>query len=373
VSHEKIPLLDLAAQNGPLHEEIRAAFERVARSNHFILGPEVDAFEREVAGRLGVAHAVGVSSGTDALLAALMAFGVGAGDEVITTAFSFFATAGTIARVGATPVFVDIDPVTFNLDPSRVAAAITPRTRALMPVHLFGQACDMLALRAIAGPRAIPIIEDAAQAIGAESNAGTIGGAGAIGCFSFFPSKNLGAFGDAGLCTTDDPKLAADLKLLRAHGAKPKYFHARIGGNFRLDALQAAILRVKLPHLDRWTAGRRANAERFDALFAEAKLPPEVLRTPRRVQESHIYNQYVIRTPRRDELRGHLESRGIATEIYYPLGLHLQQCFAHLGHRPGSLPETERATAEALALPIFPELGEARLSRIAAAVVEFLR
>jgi dTDP-4-amino-4,6-dideoxygalactose transaminase len=368
-----IPMLDLAAQNEPLLPAIREAFERVVASGHFILGEEVSAFEREVASHLGVAHAVGVSSGTDALIAALLALDIKPGCEVITTPFSFFATAGSIARVGATPVFVDIDPASFNLDPSKIEAAIGPRTRALMPVHLFGQPCAPEAIRAVAARRGLPIIEDAAQAIGAASSIGPVGALGAAGCFSFFPSKNLGAFGDAGLVTTEDAAFAERLRVLRAHGAKPRYHHAEIGGNFRLDALQAAILRVKLPRLAAWTAARRANAARYSALFAEAALSPDRLTPPREIEAGHVWNHYVIRTKRRDALRAHLSKQGIATEIYYPVPLSLQACFAALGYKEGSMPEAERASREALALPIFPELGEARLRRVAREVVAFLR
>ncbi len=367
-----IPLLDLAAQNGPLMDDIRAAFERVVTTNRFILGPEVSAFEAEVAAHIGVPHAVGVSSGTDALLVALMALGVGPGDEVVTTPFSFFATAGCIARVGATPVFADIDPVTFNLDPSAAEAVVTDRTKAILPVHLFGQPCDMAALRRFAEPRGIPIIEDAAQALGARADEGPAGGLGAFGCFSFFPSKNLGAFGDAGLVTTTDPRFAERARLLRGHGAKPKYFHALIGGNFRIDALQAAILRVKLPHLDGWTEGRRNNAARYDAWLAEADLPRDLLETPRRVVPGHIYNQYVIRTSRRDALRAHLTEQGIASEIYYPRPLHLQECFAYLGLGEGAMPESERASREVLALPVYPELGESAQRRVVDTITAFL-
>jgi dTDP-4-amino-4,6-dideoxygalactose transaminase len=364
----EIPLLDLEAQNEPLLAEIREAIERVVRSQRFILGPEVDTLERELEAHLGVPHAIGVSSGTDALLVALMALGIGPGDEVVTTPFSFFATAGCIARVGARPVFADIDPVSMNLDPTLAAEAIGEHTRAIMPVHLFGQPADVTALR---NP-GIPIIEDAAQAIGARTAQGSAGALGDLGCFSFFPSKNLGAFGDAGLVTARDADLAERVRVLRVHGGKPKYFHEIVGGNFRLDAIQAAVLRVKLPHLDRWADVRRRNAELYDRLFADAALDPQLLAPPRRVEPGHVYNQYVIRTSRRDALREHLTSRGIGTEIYYPRPLHLQGCFAHLGHREGDFPESERASREALALPVFPELGEARARRVAETVISFL-
>ncbi len=368
-----IPLLDLSAQNSPLMDELRAAFERVATSNHFIMGPEVDAFEREIGAMLGAKHAIGVSSGTDALLVSLMAIGVRPGDEVVPSPFSFFATAGCIARLDARPVFVDIDPVTFNVDAEKVDAAVTTRTKAILPVHLFGQACDMKRLEQTAAARGVPIVEDAAQAIGATGNSGTLGTRGLFGCFSFFPSKNLGAFGDGGLVTTMDPAAADTVRVLRAHGGKPKYYHSLIGGNFRLDALQAAILRVKLPHLARWTEGRRRMAARYDALFAEAALPADLLVTPKRVAEGHIYNQYVIRTPKRDALKAHLVEQKIGHEIYYPVPLHLQKCFGYLGYREGMLPEAERAAREVLALPVFPELGEARQHRVVETVVSFLR
>ncbi|UCH30844.1 MAG: DegT/DnrJ/EryC1/StrS family aminotransferase [Myxococcales bacterium] len=365
-------MLDVAAQNEPLTERLIEKAAEVIRSGRFILGAEVEAFESEVADYIGVEHAVGVSSGTDALLVALMALGIGPGDEVITTPFSFFATAGCIARVGATPVFVDIEPGTFNIDAHRVAGAITDRTRAIVPVHLFGQACDMEALLAVSKKHDLPIIEDAAQAIGTQSPVGAVGSLGAYGCFSFFPSKNLGGFGDAGLVTTTEGSLAEKVRVLRAHGGKPKYHHAVIGGNFRLDALQAALLRVKLPELRGWTEDRRRNAERYDAAFASAGLPDDLLRTPSRRLEGHIYNQYVIRTSRRDDLQAHLRAQQIATAIYYPVPLHRQECFAYLGYEQGALPESERASAEALALPIFAGLGEGRQERIIEAVVGFL-
>ncbi|NOY94141.1 MAG: DegT/DnrJ/EryC1/StrS family aminotransferase [Deltaproteobacteria bacterium] len=369
-SDSPIAMLDVAAQNAPLAEELRAVFARVLESGRFILGPEVTAFEAEVAELVGVSHALGVSSGTDALLVALMALGVGAGDEVITTPFTFFATAGSIARLGAKPVFVDIDPVSFNLDVAAVEAAITPRTRAILPVHLFGQPCDMRALGDIAKRHSLALVEDAAQALGATTEDGSTGSLGDFGCFSFFPSKNLGGFGDGGLVTTNDAELYERARVLRGHGAKPKYFHALVGGNFRIDALMAALLRVKLPHLADYTAGRRANAARYDALFAEADLG-ERLVAPKCVEEGHVYNQYVIRTSERDELAAHLAERGISTAIYYPKSLHEQACFADLGYATGAFPESERATREVLALPIYGELPEASIERVAAEVVAF--
>ncbi len=365
-------MLDVAAQNGPLMQRLIDKAAEVIRSGRYILGPEVEAFEREVAKYIGVEHAIGVSSGTDALLVALMALGIGAGDEVITTPFSFFATAGCIARVGAKPVFVDIRPDTFNLDVEQVEASVTERTKAILPVHLFGQACDMGALGEIAAKHQLPLIEDAAQAIGTRSPAGPVGGLGAYGCFSFFPSKNLGGFGDGGLVTTNDADLADKARVIRAHGSKPKYYHAVVGGNFRLDALQAALLRVKLPALEGWTSVRRQNADRYDAAFAAARLDRSLLRTPVRRFEGHIYNQYVIRTSQRDALQTNLKRHKIATAIYYPVPLHRQECFAYLGYAVGSLPVAENASEEVLALPIFAGLGEARQARIIDTVIDTL-
>jgi dTDP-4-amino-4,6-dideoxygalactose transaminase/acetyltransferase-like isoleucine patch superfamily enzyme len=369
VSEGPIPLLDLEAQNGPLRGAIEIAMREVVRKNQFIMGPEVAAFEREVAALLGVPHAIGVSSGTDALLVALMALDVGPGDEVITTPFSFFATAGVIHRLGATPVFVDIDPTTFNIDPAQVPAKLTERTKAILPVHLFGQPCDVEALRAAAP--GVPIVEDAAQTIFASTDQGPVGALGELACFSFFPSKNLGGFGDGGLVTTRDDGLAEKVRRLRVHGAHPKYFHAMVGGNFRLDTLQAAVLRVKLPHLPAWTEARRANAARYDRLFADAAVPSIV--TPPRVSPGHVYNQYTIRVPRRDDLAKHLSSHHIGQAVYYPLPLHLQGCFAHLGHREGDFPESERASREVISIPIYPELGEARQRRVVDAIAAFYR
>jgi dTDP-4-amino-4,6-dideoxygalactose transaminase len=362
-----VPLLDLQAQYRPIRDEILAALTRVADSQRFIGGPEVDALERELADDIGVAHAVGLSSGTDALLVALMALGIGPGDEVIAPTFSFFATAGCVSRSGATPRLVDIDPATFNIDPARLAEAITPRTKAIIPVHLYGQCADMDPILEQARRRGIAVIEDAAQAIGATYNGRQAGSMGTAGCFSFFPSKNLGAFGDAGLLTTNDAALARQVRLLRNHGAEPKYLHKRIGGNFRLDALQAAVLRVKRRHLDAWTEGRRRNADRYDRMFTEASarvgLP---VRAPGR---RHIFNQYVIRLANRDAVRGELDARGIGTEIYYPVPFHLQECFAPLGYRRGDFPQAEAAAAEVLALPIYAELTEAQQREVVDSVV----
>ena len=365
---DRIPLLDLQAQHAPLRDEILAAVTRVCDSQRFIMGPEIDAFEREIALQIGVPHAVAVSSGTDALLVALMALGVTAGDEVVTTTFSFFATAGTIARLGAKPVLVDIDAATFNIDPAKLAQAVTPRTKAIMPVHLFGLCADMDAIMAVAADARVPIVEDAAQAIGATFEGKQAGGIGAIGCFSFFPSKNLGALGDAGLVTTRDAGLAAEIRLLRDHGMAPKYYHHRIGGNFRMDAIQAAVLRVKAPHLFAWTEGRRANAARYRKLFAAAGTAERVLLPSEPPGRRHIFNQFVICTPDRDGLKRHLDEQSIGNEIYYPVPFHLQPCFANLGYHQGDFPNAERAAGECLAIPIYAELTETQQTRVVDAV-----
>jgi dTDP-4-amino-4,6-dideoxygalactose transaminase len=365
-----VPLLDLQAQYLPIRSEIREAMDRVCDSQRFILGPEVEALESEVASFCGARFAIGVSSGTDALLAALMAVGVGAGDEVITTPYSFFATAGVIARLHARPVFVDIDPATFDIHVPSIAAAITERTKAIMPVHLFGQCADMDLIMAIAEEHKVVVIEDAAQALGAHDGdgiqAGTIGD---IGCFSFFPSKNLGAFGDAGLMTTNDENVANTIRMLRVHGGKPKYYHRVVGGNFRLDAIQAAVLRVKLPYLKDWTEARRENAARYVALFTEAGLTKEIsvpADTP-----GHIYNQFVIRCAERDRLQHFLREAGVATEVYYPVPLHLQECFSDLGYKPGDFPQAELAANETLALPIYPELSYEQQQFVVTKIGEF--
>lgn len=353
----RVPMLDVAAQHAPLREAILEAIARVLDSGQFILGPEVEGFERELAACLGVRHAVGLSSGTDALLAALMAIGVGPGDEVVTTPFSFYATAGCIARLGARPVFADIERASFNLDPAAAAAVVGPKTRAVIPVHLFGRPARLPAV-------APPIIEDAAQAIGA----GPLRGLGS--CLSFFPSKNLGALGDGGAVLCDDADFADRVKLLRGHGARPKYVQHVVGGNFRLDALQAAVLRVKLPMLARWTAERRANAARYRELFASAQRLPHEIVLPED-DPAHIYNQFVIRVPRRDALRAGLAHSGIATEVYYPLPLHLQACFRDLGYREGACPEAEAAARDALALPIFPGLTLPQQAHVVARIAAF--
>ncbi len=364
-----VPLLDLAAQYATIREEITAAIEGVCQSQRFIGGPEIEALEAEVAGYSGCKAGVGVSSGTDALLLSLMALGVGPGDEVITTPFTFFATAGCVHRLGARPVFVDVEPLGFNIDPARVEAAVTEKTKAIVPVHLFGQCAEMGPILEVAKKRRLFVVEDAAQAIGSEYRGRRAGSLGTTGCFSFFPSKNLGGFGDGGMITTNDGALADRLRILRNHGAEPKYYHAMVGGNFRLDAIQAAVLRVKLRHLDDWSAARQRNAARYRELFAgvdAVKCPAEL---PGR---RHIYNQFSIRVPRRDELRAHLAEKKIGCEVYYPVPLHLQECFADLGYGKGDMPESERAAAEVLALPVYPELSEEQQKRVVDAIAEFL-
>lgn len=354
-----VPLLDLKAQFVTIEDEIRAAMDRVLASQYFIMGPEVEALEREVAAYSQCAYGIGVSSGTDALLVALMALEIGPGDEVITTPYTFFATAGCIARLGAKPVFVDIAPRTYNIDPAQIEAAVTPRTKAIMPVHLFGQMADMAPIMALAERHNLAVIEDAAQAIGAEYKGRRAGSIGHLGCFSFFPSKNLGGFGDGGMVVSNDPALADRVKLLRGHGARPKYHHQVVGGNFRLDAIQAAVLRVKLRHLDEWTAGRQHNAACYRELFAAAGLAGVEL--PRENGAGrHIYNQFVIRLKQRDSLIAHLKARQIGHEVYYPAPMHLQACFAELGHRAGDFPESEAAAQETVAIPIYPELTAAQ-------------
>ncbi len=362
-----VPLLDLRLQFGTIANEIRSAIDEVLESQRFILGPVVSAFEREVAAYCGARHAVGVSSGTDALLISLMALGIGRGDEVVTSPYTFFSTAGSISRVGARPVFVDIDPRTFNINPEGIERVISEKTKAILPVHLFGQCAEMDPILELADKHNLRVIEDAAQAVGARYKGRHAGTMGDLGCFSFFPSKNLGGFGDGGMVMTNNPPLAEKVTLLRTHGSKPKYFHSVIGGNFRLDAIQAAVLRVKLPHLDRWTEMRRRNAALYDQL-----LPPLPVVTP--FVEKHnfsTYNQYVIRVQRRDELMSFLKERGIGCEIYYPLPLHLQACYEHLGYRKGDFPESEKAAGESLAIPVFPELTEQQLRYVVQQIAAF--
>ena len=367
-----VPLLDLKAQYASIRGEVETAVRDVFESQHFILGPKVKECESALAAYCSAAHAVGVSSGTDALLLALMADGIGPGDEVITSPYTFFASGGSVARLGAKPVFVDIDPVTYNLDPARLEAALTPRTRAIMPVHLYGQMADMAPILALARQRGLVVIEDACQSVGAEYEGRRAGTLGTYGCFSFFPSKNLGGAGDGGAVTTQDSDRAAKLAILRVHGMEPKYYHKWIGGNFRLDALQAAVVSVKLRHLDDWTRARQANAVRYDRLLSEAGLTGRgLVSVPRVVTGRHVFNQYVVRAARRDALRTFLQQRGIGTEVYYPLPLHLQECFAYLGYGRGAFPESERAAAETLAVPIYPELTDAQAAWVVESIAEY--
>ena len=368
-----VPLLDLKPQFASIRGELMAALERVATSQLFILGSEVADLEREIAAYVGVPHAVGCASGTDALILSLHALAVRGGDEVVTTPFSFFASASCAALLGAKPVFVDIEPDTFNIDAGKLEAAIGPKTRALVPVHLFGQCADMDAILEIASRRGVPVVEDACQAIGATHRSKKAGAIGIAGAFSFFPSKNLGGFGDGGMITTGDDALAAKLRMLRVHGERERYKHQEIGWNSRLDAIQAAVLRVKLPHLDAWAAGRIAHADRYDRLFRETGLVgKERLRIPARAPYAgHIFNQYTIRVRERDALVEHLKSHGIGYGIYYPIPLHLQECFKRLGHKPGDFPETERAAAEVLSLPVFPELTPLQIEEVVGAIAAF--
>jgi dTDP-4-amino-4,6-dideoxygalactose transaminase len=363
-----VPLLDLKAQYATIKPEIDAAVQGVMDSARFIGGPEITALESEVAAYSRAAHGVGCASGTDALLLALRALGVGPGDEVVTTAYSFFASASTIALNGATPVFVDIEPDTYNLDPAKLEAAITPKTKAVVPVHLFGQCADMPAIEAICRPRGIPVLEDAAQAIGSEWQGKRAGEMGIAACFSFFPSKNLGGVGDGGMVVSNDAALADRIRLLREHGARPKYHHHILGTNSRLDALQAAVLRVKLRHLEAWHAGRQKNAALYRELLAGTNVGLPVARPEAR----HIYNQFVVRTPRRDALKQHLADSGIGNEVYYPRPLHLQECFAALGRKDGDFPISEAAAKETLALPIYPELTGEQIAYVSAKIHDLL-
>ncbi len=375
----KVPLLDLKAQYAAIKDEIWESLGRVFESQRFILGGEVQCFEESMARKLGVKHAVGVASGTDALLLSLKAAGVGSGDEVITTPFTFFATAGTIWNLGAKPVFVDIEADTFNIDPSRIEAAITPRTKAVVPVHLFGQSAKMSPVLEMAEANGLVVIEDAAQAVGTTHTlkgqagalaagtycAGTMGTSGAL---SFFPSKNLGACGDGGMILTRSDEIGEKVRLLRVHGAKPKYYHKIVGFNSRLDALQAAILHVKLAHLDEWSEGRRSKARAYDERFAGSGVVTPVIDEG----NTHIFHQYTVRVPKRDELRGYLTDHDIGSEVYYPVPLHLQDCFSSLGYKRGDLPEAEKAAAECLSLPVYPELTDDQVSYVADTVLDFV-
>lgn len=358
LSHPPVPLLDLARENGPLEAEIQAAIQQVCRAGAFVLGPACQELERQLAELCNVRHAVGCASGSDALLLALMACDIGPGDEVITPSFTFFATASAVWRLGAKPVFVDIDPTTFNIDPAAIAAAITPRTKAIIPVHLFGQPANLQAIQQLADAHGLVVIEDAAQAIGASWQQRPVGSWGQIGCLSFYPTKNLGGFGDGGMLLTNDSQLAERLELIRAHGMKPRYVHREVGINSRLDSLQAAVLNVKLPHLIDWTAARQANAARYHELFSAVHLSDCFVLPSVAPGARSVWNQYTIRVTHglRDALRQYLRDRGVGSEIYYPIPLHRQTCFATLGYREGSLPHTEQAAREVLSLPVFPQL-----------------
>lgn len=374
-----VPLLDLKLHHDPLQKDILVALEKVIQRGDFILGESVRNLESQIAEYCQTRFGIGVSSGTDALLVSLMALGIKPGDEVITTPLSFFATAGTVARLGAKPVFVDVDPVTYNLDPNKIEQAITTNTRAIIPVHLYGQCADMGPIQDMASRYQLAVVEDAAQAIGAEYKDGRRAGSiGTMGCLSFFPSKNLGALGDGGMVVTNDEALADRLRILRVQGGKPKYYHKVLGGNFRLDTIQAAVLEVKLPYLDRWTVLRQRHAQKYEQLFHESglvegmglRLPQAVYKSPG-VRHYHIYNQFVVGVPRRDELRAFLKEKGIGSEVYYPVPFHLQECFTDLGYQKGDFPVAEVACEELIAFPVFPELTESQQEYVVDMVKEF--
>jgi dTDP-4-amino-4,6-dideoxygalactose transaminase len=370
-----VPLCDIQAQYRGLKEQIDAAVLRVLGSGQAILGPEVAAFEQETAAFCGAAHGVGCGSGTDALVLALRALDVGPGDEVIVPPFTFFATASAVVRVGARPVFVDIDPVTFNIDPNQIEAKVTPRTRAVIPVHLFGQCCDMSAIWDVAEEHQLYVVEDAAQSFGSEYQGRRCGTLGVVCCLSFYPTKNLGAIGDAGLVTTNEPNIDKKLRALRVHGSEVKYYHKYVGYNMRLDAVHAAVLRVKLPHVPDWLNGRAAAAARYDALIESANLHGFMRRPVAQPDRRHTFNQYVVRVPgpHRDPLVKQLKESGVGVEVYYPLSLHQQECFKFLGHRTGDFPTSEQAAAEVLALPMFPELTDAQQARVIDVCATYLR
>lgn len=371
VAVNSVPLLDLGRENGPLEQEVMAAIQHVVQSGRFVLGPEVTQLESRIAKLCDVRHAIGCASGSDALLLALMAVGVEAGDEVIVPSFTFFATASAVYRLGATPIFADIEPNSFNIDPASVRAAITPKTKAIIPVHLFGQPADTVALQEIAGPN-VSIIEDAAQGIGASLLGKPVGSLGSIGCFSFYPTKNLGGFGDGGMLTTDSDELADRLRLLRGHGMSPRYYHSIVGVNSRLDTLQAVVLNVKLPHLKEWSKCRAENAARYQQLFEEVGLSDAIKLPSTEGRLEHVWNQYTVRIPgRRDEMRAYLSQHNIGSEIYYPVPMHQQECFADLQLRM-PLPETEKAAKEVLSLPIFPTMTLEEQRTVVSRMAEFL-
>jgi len=368
-----VPLLDMQRQYEPLQEQILAALGRVCQSGRFVLGPDCESLEHAIAAYCQAQHALGCASGSDALLLALMAFNIGPGDEVICPSYTFFATASAVWRLGATPVFCDIDPVTYNCDPRHVAKLVTTKTKAIIPVHLYGQCADMDALLAIAKPKNLAVIEDACQAIGAAYRGQPAGSIGDVGCFSFYPTKNLGGFGDGGMLTTNRPELAKKLNLLRLHGMEPRYYHQIVGINSRLDSLQAAVLNVKMPHLEQWSKDRERNAKRYDEYFAAAGLTQIVTLPQTAPHCRHVWNQYIVRIPdgKRDTLRKYLADAKIGTEIYYPVPLHEQECFRSLGYGPGSLPQSEQAARETIALPIFPELTAAEQQTVVARIAQF--
>jgi dTDP-4-amino-4,6-dideoxygalactose transaminase len=367
-----VPLLDLKAQYETIRHEIEPVIKEVIESQYFILGPKVSELEEKAATYSQTTHGIGVSSGTDALLIALMALNIKPEDEIITSPFSFFATAGVVARLNAKPVFVDIEPDTFNIDPAKIEEAITPKTKAIIPVHLFGQMADMNPIMKIAQKHNLYVVEDAAQAIGSEYKDGRRAGSiGHIGCLSFFPSKNLGGFGDAGLVVTNDDLMAKRLVQLRVHGSEPKYYHKIVGGNFRIDALQAAVLTVKLAHLDKWTEGRQKNAQDYIKMFRDRKLDTNLTWQTIRPQYRHIFNQFVIRVSQRDKLVKHLRDHNIGCDIYYPVALSNQECFSYLNYQPGDFPVTEKATKEVFAIPIYPELTTAQKTYIVDAIAQF--
>jgi dTDP-4-amino-4,6-dideoxygalactose transaminase len=369
----KVPFIDLKLQYHFIRSEIQKVMGEVCEEQAFILGSRVEAFEKAIANDLSVSHTVGVASGSDALLLSLMALEVGPGDEVITSPYTFFATVGAIVRLGAKPVFVDIDPQTFNLNPALLDTALTPKVKVLLPVHLFGQCTDMKPIQALAQDEDLKVVEDAAQAIGATYNGKKAGGLGDLGCLSFYPTKNLGGFGDGGMVVTNDSGLADLVRLLRVHGSREPYRHERVGCNSRLDAIQAAVLMVKLKSLDQWTERRRQHAVLYHRLFSQAGLGEQVMLPKEQPGCHHVYNQYVIRVPRRDELKKYLAGEGVGTEVYYPVPMHLQPCLKYLGYRAGDLPEAERAAQESLAVPIYPELTDDQQAYVVEKIKTFYR